>query len=150
MRPAAGSVAADCGKEDLVVQAAVAAANIGAAAGGPDHTVYKRGPVDAVNGDWHVAEVNPLVAPRIVVVMVREHAGRPLAAPDVEATPGHDAVHAAAGAQHGCCRRPTPRLRVVHFVRRRHEGRQSVALTPADEVDAAADRRAGKVVALCG
>src|SRR5687768_2501166 len=150
MRPAAGSVAADCGKEDLVVQAAVAAANIGAAAGGPDHTVDKGGPVDAVNGEWHVAEVNPLVASRIVVVMVGEHAGRPLAAPDVEATPGHDAVHAAAGAQHGGRVRPTSRLWVEDFVRRRHLGRQSVALAPSDEVDAPVDRRAGKVVALCG
>src|SRR5688572_16454907 len=150
VRANTGSVAAHCRKEDLVVQAAVAAANIGAAAGGPDQTVYKRGPVDAVNGKWHFAEVNPLGASRIVVVMVGEHAGGPLAAPDVEATPGHDAVHAAAGAQHGGCRRPTPRLRVVDFVHRRHEGRQSVALTPSDEVDAAVDGRASKVVALCG
>jgi hypothetical protein len=35
-------------------------------------------------------------------------------------------------------------------VRRRHEGGQSVPLTPSDEVDAAVDRRARKVVALCG
>ena len=82
--------------------------------------------------------------------MVGEHAGRPLAAPDMEATARHDPVHAAARAQHGGCGRPTPRLWVEDFVRRRHEGRQSVALTPSDEVDAAVDRRAGKVVALCG
>src|SRR5262245_10478187 len=69
-----GSVATHCRKEDLVVQAAEAAANTGAAAGGPDHTVYKGGPVDTVNGKWHVAEAYPLVGPRIVVVMVGEHA----------------------------------------------------------------------------
>src|SRR5687768_13395436 len=144
------SVAAHCRKEDLVVQAAEAAADAGATARGPDRTVHKGGPVDAVNGDWHVAEAYPLVRPTIVVIMVGEHARRPLAAPDVEATPGHDAVHAAARAQHGGRGRPTSRLWVVDFVHRRHEGRQSVALTPSDEVDAAVDRRAGKVVALCG
>ena len=35
------SVAAHCRKEDLVVQAAGAAANTVPTAGGPDHTVYK-------------------------------------------------------------------------------------------------------------
>ena len=35
------SIAAHCRKEDLVVQAAEAAADAGAAAGGPDHTVHK-------------------------------------------------------------------------------------------------------------
>src|SRR5688572_18861445 len=100
-------VAAHCRKEDLVIQAAEAAANTGAAAGGPDQAVYKRRPVDAVNGNWHVAEAYPLVRPRIEVVMIGEHAGRPLATPDVEATAGHDPVHAAAGPQHGGCGRPT-------------------------------------------
>src|SRR5688500_18099200 len=95
------SVAADRRKEDLVVQAAEAAADARAAARGPDRTVHKGGPVDAVNGDWHVAEACPLAGARIVVVMVGEHARRPLAAPDVEATARHDAVHAAASAQHG-------------------------------------------------
>src|SRR5687767_15332313 len=135
-RQRTGSVAAHCRKEDLVVQAAVAAANIGPAAGGPDHTVDESGPVDAVHGEWHVAEVNPLVGPGIVVIMVGEHAGRSLTAPNVKATSRHDAVHAAAGTQHGGCRRPTPRLRVEDFVHRRHEGRQSVALTTAGKMDA--------------
>src|SRR5919112_2503691 len=82
--------------------------------------------------------------------MVGEHAARPLAAPDVEATSGHDPVHAAAGAQHGGCGRPSLRLWVEDFVRWRHEGRQSGALTPSDDVDAAVDSRACNVVALGG
>src|SRR5688500_10923054 len=38
----------------------------------------------------------------------------------------HDPVHAAARAEHWGCGRPTPRLRVVNFVHRRHERRQPV------------------------
>src|SRR5688572_28765597 len=56
-----GSIAADCRREDLVVRAAVAAANTGAAAGGPDQTLHKGGPIDAVNRHGHVAEPYPLV-----------------------------------------------------------------------------------------
>ena len=104
--------------------------------------------VDTTGG--HVAQPRPLVGPRIVVVMVGKHAGRPLAAPDVEATPRHDPVHAAAGAQHGGHGRPTPRLRVEDLVHRRHLGRQSLPETSSDDMDAARDRRAGGVVALAG
>src|SRR5688500_3194669 len=86
----------------------------------------------------------------IIVVMIGEHAGRPLAAPDVEATTGHDPVHAAAGAQHWGCRGPGARLWVEDLMRGRHLGRQSMAETPANDMDAAIDRRARKVVALRG
>src|SRR5687768_16017194 len=61
-RQRTGSVAAHCRQEDLVVQAAVAASNIGAAAGGPNHTVHKGGPIDTVHGDWHVTEAYPPTA----------------------------------------------------------------------------------------
>ena len=40
-RQRTGSLAANCGHEDLVVQAAEAAADLGAAARGPDQTVHK-------------------------------------------------------------------------------------------------------------
>src|SRR5688572_20325909 len=103
-----------------------------------------------MNGDRHVPEACPLVGPRIVVVMVGKHAGRLLAAPDVEATQGRHPIDAAAAAQHWGCGRPGPRLRVEDFVRRRLEGRQTVAETPADDVNAAVDRRTGNVIALTG
>jgi hypothetical protein len=68
----------------------------------------------------------------------------------VEAAAGDDPVHPAAAAQHRGRGRPAPRLRVEHFVRRRLEGRQAVAETTADDVDAAVDRGARDVVALGG
>src|SRR5687767_10281645 len=86
----------------------------------------------------------------IIVVMIGEHAGRPLAAPDVEATTGHDPIHATAGAQHWGCRGPCARLWVEDLMRGRHLGRQSMAKSPSDDVDAAVDRRTRQVVTLAG
>src|SRR5688572_18993244 len=90
------SFAADFRPVDLVVRAPVDAADTGAAAGDPDQLVDEGGAVDAMHGDRHVGEAGPRVGPRIVVVVVGEHAARSLAAPDMEASAGHHAVHAAA------------------------------------------------------
>ena len=105
-----------------------------------------------MHGDRHGLEAGPLVGPPVVVVVVGVHPGererRILAAPDVEAAPGHHPVDPATAAEHGGRGRQGPRLWIVDFVRRRLEGRQSVGESPADDVDAAVDRRAGDVVAL--
>src|SRR5688500_11456517 len=103
-----------------------------------------------MNRDEHVAEALPVVGPRIVILVLGGHAGRCPTAPDVEAAQGHDTIDPAATAQHGGRGRPGPRLWIEDFVRSRLEGRQAVAETPADNVNAAVDRRTGNVVALGG